>query len=202
MNVLISMPFSFLLYCLYQNKKQVNGRQPITVTLYTLHQPPEVSLDFFHMDFRDLQFHRFAVMNGRIKSKVDERHLQLRTPGVTMDGYGWLWIDDLNTISSIASVSVYICVLRVLAQENICRCIFSNHGSGALGWATLMGNCCVRRQSEIRVVVVEWANWRRLVVKLWKVRFLQRLWGHLGHYLRDLPLSQRTRNELKRIHRD
>ena len=109
---------------------------------------------------------------------------------------------DLNTISSIASVSVYIRVLRVLAQENICRCIFSNHGSGALGWATLMGNCCVRRQSEIRVVVVEWANWRRLVVKLWKVRFLQRLWGHLGHYLRDLPLSQRTRNELKRIHRD
>ena len=100
--------------------------------------------------------------------------------------------DDLNTISSIASVSVYIRVLRVLAQENICRCIFSNHGSGALGWATLMGNCCVRRQSEIRVVVTELEKTREGPIAV----------GHLGHYLRDLPLSQRTRNELKRIHRD
>ena len=99
---------------------------------------------------------------------------------------------DLNTISSIASVSVYIRVLRVLAQENICRCIFSNHGSGALGWATLMGNCCVRRQSEIRVVVTELEKTREGPIAV----------GHLGHYLRDLPLSQRTRNELKRIHRD
>ena len=104
----------------------------------------------------------------------------------------YLCVIDLNTISSIASVSVYIRVLRVLAQENICRCIFSNHGSGALGWATLMGNCCVRRQSEIRVVVTELEKTREGPIAV----------GHLGHYLRDLPLSQRTRNELKRIHRD
>jgi hypothetical protein len=52
------------------------------------------------------------------------------------------------------------------------------------------------RLHEVDPAVIE--KWARLVVKLFRIRGLQRIWAYLGHYLNGLnhDLRQRLRNHL------
>ena len=57
-----------------------------------------------------------------------------------------------------------------------------------------MGNCCTRAPPVPSPADL---RWKKLLLKLYPVRFLQRVWGHLGLYLQ--LYGDTTRTLLKKV---
>ena len=95
------------------------------------------------------------------------------------------------------------CWLDYFGSSKISCAIISNHGSGAPVWATVNGQLLFSKNDKPSFVIErEWANWRRLVLELLLLRQLQRLWAQLGHWLNRLPVPNKTRPGLKKIHEE
>lgn len=95
------------------------------------------------------------------------------------------------------------CWLDYFGSSKISCAIISNHGSGAPVWATVNGQLLFSKKDKPSFVIErEWANWRRLVLELPRLRQLQRLWAQLGHWLNRLPVPNKTRPGLKKIHEE
>lgn len=107
----------------------------------------------------------------------------------------------MNAESSIYSACP--CWLDYFGSSKISCAIISNHGSGAPVWATVNGQLLFSKNDKPSFVIErEWANWRRLVLELPRLRQLQRLWAQLGHWLNRLPVPNKTRPGLKKIHEE